>query len=784
MDVIQNIQKNCVYCGALSPSGAEYCCDACQILDQGLAKLESWSSPSQMALKKYVHFDFPQIKEKYILNKDRHQFQFFVDGLQCSSCVHLIEKIPEYYPECKLSRINFGTGLLTIELSENGQLAQVMVLLEELGYKPTLIEKTDNVHEKYIQSHRDDLKRIAVAGAMTAQMMGFAFGIYTGVDGTLLTLFKWANFIMFLPIVFYCALPFYKGAYNAIKYKVVHIDLPIVVALWSGFILSTYNLINGRDEFYFDSTASFIFLILVARYFVKRIQQNYLSPMNLKSLIKDEVFKNAVTEEPVLAEHIKLDDEITIQPGQILPVDGTLLNAMALIDLSMFNGESVPRTFAQGMSLKAGYKIQDHEIKIKADSYFYNSEIHHFYTQTLDQVLQKNIYLNKADRWSKHLILTVFGVSFVAFVVLYMLFGFQESFNRVLALLVIACPCALAFGSPLTLSLSYREAQKKGIAIKDANVFEKLKDIKTIFFDKTGTLTVGQLELDEMKPQVISDELKWIILSLEKSSHHPVAFAFRNAWGKKTTYTPGAYVKFEKYQENPGVGVSGWLNETCYSLLSSEESDTYGRITVNFFKEVRNHRELVAQFFFKDHLRQESANLVSDLRKRGYQVGILTGDKKTIAENIGLSCGIDKSLIHSEMSPDKKAEVIVKTENSLMIGDGINDSLALSKSKVGIALQGSQIFSVQASDVQFLKSGLSSLQDLFLIQHKALKTLDRNLWIAVVYNVVSGVFALLGLINPFVAAILMPVSTFVILLSTVYGVRLDKNESLPLRENV
>lgn len=748
-----------VNCGVSHNLKSNYCCQACEILDKGLTTLNEWDLKSNQK-NIYSDYDSDYFYQKYQSQSTPHQFSFLVEGLQCSSCVHLIEKIPEYDSGVNEVRVNFGTGVMTVILNDKGKLSRLMKLIEDLGYKAQLFEEDSGVFQSSLKDDRTDLKRIAVAGVIAAQLMSFAFGIYGGMDGMLLDFFKWISFILFLPIMFYSAVPFYKGALSAIKYRVAHIDLPIVMALWAGFIFSTVNLLRGREEFYFDSTASFVFLILSTRYFVKKIQKKYLAPMNLKSLIKDDFFtlQNGTC---ITAEQIKVGDVFILKSGQVLPVDVTLLSDRALMNLSMISGESFPKSFSQNMELLAGYRLEMGEIEVKASSHFYNSGLQKYFNKTIETVLGRNLFLNQSDRWAKMLIMGVISLCIISFPVLFYFYGFQESFNRILALLIVACPCALAFGSPLTLSLAYRTAQKKGISIADANVFEKLDQVRSVFFDKTGTLTYGQLELNLSDSSQVDDSMKSIILTLEQVSYHPIAFAFRRAWAETSLDQTMTSVT-----ETVGIGVSGYQGQNYFELKASQDLKDEA-IQIGLFK----NQEQIASFAFTDRLRPESADVIQKIKNLGLKLFILSGDKKAQVLKVAHEYNIPTTQVYYETSPDQKAQIIQAEPFSLMIGDGVNDAGALSKSFVGISLQGSHLFTVQSATLRFLNGGLTSLIDLFEIKSKSIQTLRRNLGIAIFYNLVSGVFALCGYINPFVAAILMPISTVVILLSTLWGVR-------------
>lgn len=766
MEVSLISRVECDYCHLLftqRKSGERFCCEACQRLHEGFSKLDSLDRSRN---EKFKYLDQKDIQDKYLTHEGC--FIFYVEGMQCSSCVHLIEKIPDYYPLCKEVRVNFGTSVVQVYLKEKAQLSLVALMIEELGYQAQIMS-IDDVNgglskNKIIESNRQDLKKIAVAGVCAGNIMIFSIGIYAGVNGALLDFFRWASFLLFIPVLTYSAQAFYVGALNSFKYKIFHIDLPIVIALISSFIFSTYNLFVGSNDFYYDSTAGFLFLILSARYLIKKTQQKYLAPAHISSLIKDQIYKLS-DGRYVVTDMIKENDILNLESTQSIPVDGVLLSDYALLDTAFFDGESNPKFFSQGQQVYAGYKVISQSIEVKSQTTFSKSKLSSLFQQTIVNILKKNHYLNYSDRLAQKLIMSVTVVSVIYFLFYgYYFSDYYTAFNRVLALIVVACPCALAFGSPLTLAMAYRRAMGLGIALRSPDVFEKLNKIQSVFFDKTGTVTAGKLKVVYHWPDHVDQEMKKIILSLEKISYHPVAFAFRDLWIKNEGLS---LYPVDQHQEYFGIGVKGYINNEFYEIKSLPQNTHEDDLGVGLFK----NNQCVARFYFEDQIRLDSAGIVDQLQKKNMNVFLLTGDKKSKAMKVADKIGIPSKNVYSDLFPEDKEKIISEHDKSLMIGDGVNDILALSKSQVGIAVQGSSLFALYSSDVLFLKGGLSPLSELFQIKDITNKVLNRNMTIAIVYNFIAGILALLGYINPLWAAILMPASTFIVLISTLWGFR-------------
>ncbi|MCK6599625.1 MAG: heavy metal translocating P-type ATPase [Bdellovibrionaceae bacterium] len=761
----QVIRSVCKHCGSINKTDHEFCCSACELLYavQNSQWLPQSESDFDIMVKNHTYMDHPDFKKYYITNTLTNEYTFYVEGLQCSSCVHLIEKMPEFYNEVLSSEINFGLSTLVIRGTEKMSLAHVVAVMHELGYRAWPLSPNENTIDKFKKENRSFIKKIAVAGACAGNIMLFVVPVYGGLTGTYATVFNWLSFLLFLPILFYSAIPFYQGAINSIKYQVINVDLPITIAMLAGFIFSTVNLVRGHGEIYFDSTASFIFLILATRFLVKRVQQKSLSESTLSQYIPIQSVqfrtKEGISSKP--SHKIEVGDILVVEANQILPADGTIYSISADIDMSLLNGESLPQTFAHGMKVFAGTRALNKAFDMLVEKTSSETEIGKIINKLERESLQKTKFVTLSDNLAQWLIGIVFSLAVIFFIFYGALVDYQEALNRSLALIVLACPCALAFGTPLTYAMSLRKAREKGILIKNGNVFEKVLQMKTIFFDKTGTLTSGHLSLVQFFPNDVSDEVKSLILGLESQSSHPIAFAFRNAW--KNTQ-PKVFLNLE---EKLGLGVSGYHEGKHYMLESAQKREENGLMCVT----LKKNDQVLGYFYFSDELHNDTKEVISSLVQKNYQVGILSGDRRFIVNKIAAETKINPSLVFSELSPVEKQLKLLEFKDVCMIGDGANDALALQSALVGIAVKGSVSLSLNSCDVYFTKSGLKSLLFLIEISRNAQDTLKRNLFFALVYNFIGGVLALAGFINPLIAAILMPVSSGLILGSTLLGVK-------------
>jgi Cu2+-exporting ATPase/Cu+-exporting ATPase len=390
---------------------------------------------------------------------------------------------------------------------------------------------------------------------------------------------------------------------------------------------------------------------------------------------------------------------------------------------------------------------------LKVVKTYKDSDIARIQNQLEDLKNTKALVQNITDRLSQYFILAVFSIAFVFFVY-YARFDVFEAFQRSLALLIVACPCAMALGTPLAYLMGAYRSKKNGILIFQKDIFDRILEAKYLFFDKTGTLTYGIPQITSIRPE--NPDLINILLNLEKRSMHPLALALR-----KKYHSVYSDLKIET-TEILGQGVSGLYKGQLYSF----EKDPSGRSSSHLLCDGKKVLELT----FEDQLRPETQEVIVKLKSYfKNEIGILSGDSQIGAQHISKQVGID--LLLTNHTPEMKFEAIKAHNPCIMVGDGWNDALALQAAHVGIAVNGSVQASADHSDAYFLKKGIGQILTLIDISKKVRKTLISNLALSLFYNLAAGAMALSGAITPLVAAVLMPLSSVAILINTIRGVR-------------
>ncbi len=715
-------------------------------------------SPVELKKDRFKYLDESEFLSEYSYSsKDNFKvMEFYLEGIHCLACLWLIEKLPEFITDVLFSRLDMTKSIATITINQGGQFSKVAEELNNLGYKPHPLKRNESTEALRKKEEQKTLLKIGIAGAASGNIMIYSVSIYAGADGFFLTLFSYITVILAFPVLLYSATPFYKSAYNAIKNKNLNIDVPIATGLLVGFFHGVYNLLIGSHTNYFDTLTDLVFLLLLSRYLLNKVQEKGLTANDLNffyqttSVLKrDQGLWNEIH-----PRFLKNGDEIKINSGEMIVADGTILEGKSTINASLLTGESVPEVKTIGEKVFSGTLNIDQDIVIKVEKTGTDSRLGNILKEVESGWIQKAKIVELTNRFSQYFIAIVFVLS-IGVAIKFLLLGNPGlALEKTLTLLIVTCPCALALATPLALTHTLTRASKKGIIIKNDEVIEKLSKIKEVYLDKTGTVTFGHLKVQDFNllknPNISIFDL---IIALEKKSTHPVAKALKefaaNHGGK-------ANIEINNLKEFLGIGVSGFYENNFYEIKDSK---------------VFCNQEVIATFELKDQIRKDSKLAIDIFKVFKIKPFMISGDKKEVAQNVGNQIGLPDSQIFSEVSPEKKLSIIESSENSLMVGDGANDAMALSKAYVGVAVSGSMDISLRAADVYLTTPGIVPIADLIIISKETMKVIYRNLSISVLYNIFSVIGVYMGFVSPVVAAIIMPASSLTVLISTIMGTR-------------
>ncbi len=783
-----SLNSRCAHCGTqfIPSSWQSFCCAGCEFVyglihGHGLDRFYKIRDSDPLSCPVPVtSFKTPYefCEESLFLNKassDGLWLRFYIEGLNCTACLWLLEQLPQFCGDAVQSKIDMSTSTITVKRQPNGSFAKIAATLAQLGYSIHLLSENESTEQLQTRERRMDLVRIGIAAAATGNIMILAVSNYAGAKGVLATQFHWLTAALALPVLTFCAWPFYKNVFVALRTRHLNIDVPIVVAILAGIVASFWGLVQSQPTVYFDSLAMLILLLLSSRFLLKGIQNSQLRASNLENELLltsvEKIEKNGHISTVSSAALVE-GDRIRVGIGRMIPVDGNVVSGNGVINTSVLTGESEPISIFSGHFVEAGSEnlMGNWDLVVKNSPN--KTRLAQILRDTERASQQKSEFVRGADHVAKWFVTIVFLLA-TGLLTYFWSINLQEGISRTLALIIVTCPCVFGMAIPLSMSLAIRKSALNGIVVKSADVFEKIWNTRAVFFDKTGTLTTGQMSV--LKVNCDNPAYLEIAFGLEKNQSHPVAQTISKYLSKLgvEAKTP------EKIAMIKSGGVCGEISGRRYSLKPrtvsvSSTVESLIRSSYGLFEE----DELVATFELGDEVREDAPSVLSWVRRQKFLSELVSGDRRHVAEKCAKAVGFKQEETHFEMSPEQKSELIKKFgEGVVMIGDGANDAMALATADVGIAVCGSLDVSLRAADVYLTKKNLLAIPQLFRIAHMTKKAIYRNLIFSGAFNLLSGYLAMSGMMKPLWAAVLMPISSVTILLSALWtGAQLAKGE--------
>ncbi|MFO8068199.1 MAG: cation-translocating P-type ATPase [Bacteroidales bacterium] len=579
---------------------------------------------------------------------------------------------------------------------------------------------------------------------------------------------------------------FGKSAFNSLKSGVTNMDVLIFLGSTAAFVYSLIGTIYGlgHDYLFYETSASIISIVLLGNMLEHRSVNKTTSAIDeLVSLqkakakvITQEMHEGAETIREVDADTVKEGETVLVNTGDSVPVDGEIYWGGGSLDESMISGESIPVDKVKGMKVVAGTILLNGNIKVKATATGNATVLSQIIEMVKNAQKDKPKLQNLADKISTIFVPLVIGIALLTFAGWYGIGGlaFKEALMRSIAVLVIACPCALGLAIPTAVVVGLGRSAKKGILLKGASIFDKVNKIDIVVFDKTGTLTKGNFSISKFKTLNISeDEAKSILLSLEKHSSHPIAKAIvEELDGYKD-------ITIDRINEIKGLGIEAYDEEGnkysagSFSMASNVTDEDYHNIYL-----LKNEK-LIAYIDIKDEVKPEAEKTVKYLKSLGIKTVLLSGDRDSRCREVAEQLGIDE--VYSEMLPDQKLDVIEKLSKKgkvAMVGDGINDAPSLAKAHVGISMSNATQVAVKSAEVVLLKGNLSLLSKVFHTSGLTIRTVKENLFWAFFYNVAAIPLAVFGLLTPMVAAGAMALSDVIVVSNSLRLKRRGKRKGL------
>lgn len=757
----------CRHCGITFLGAGDFCCRGCEnvfnlLQASGLGEYYELKEgaycfqPAQPVSWKgeaFGHLDAVEVRPVYVTAEG--EARFFVEGIHCVACLWLLERLPKLMPGIRTCRLDVSQSLLTLELEGATPLGPIAAYIQQLGYRPHALPADQDSETLQKRERKRELLRLGLAAACTGNIMLMAVPLYGGATGFFGELFKWLSLGIYLPVAFWAAVPFYRSALGGLRSRQINIDVPIALAIVAGSLVSTFNLVAGSEHMYFDSLAALVFLLLASRYYLRQVQlRSARSSQLLQSFFAPIAHRLGAGQwEDVPPVRLKAGDMVRVEHGERLPADGIVREGASQLNAAWLTGEHLPVEVKPGDSVHAGTVNEGPVLVLEVEKTMADSRLGQILSQLEREA--RSPLIGMTDRVSRHFLTVVLVLAvgvFLAFV------GTRpaEGVNRALSLLIVTCPCALALATPLTFSYALARAYRKGYVVKSGEALERLSEVRTVYLDKTGTLTQGELAVEGLVHLAGSpDRNRRLLVSLESASLHPIARAIRH-------HLEGEVVlPLEGVQERVGVGVEGRIEGRRVEVKALPASDTV-HTCVGLYED----GQLLMRVDLRDRLRSEAAAALRMLRNSGCQVAILSGDQRPVVEALATEAGIPLTQAHASLSPEAKHAKVEKTPYALMVGDGANDALALQKAHVGVAMHGGMDLSLKVADIYLSHPDLRALPDLLILGRETRRVLWRNFALSIGYNLIGGIAALGGWINPLVAAVIMPLSSITVLLSS------------------
>lgn len=759
-----------------NPSTA-FCCQGCLTVyhvlqDKGLGEYYDIKrggaffkrrSPVQLQTTQFEYLDDPAFLEAYthVNHSNEREALFFLEGIHCLACLWLIEQLPAFCSEVVLAKLDLEQSVVRLRLTPEAKLSRVALELSRLGYRPHPLKANQSTEKLKISEERWQLLRIGIAAAGASNIMLYAVSIYGGASGTYAEVFNLFTVLFALPVLTFSAWPFYRAAFLAIKNKTMSIDVPISLALICGGVMGIYSMVVGVHENYFDSLTTLVFLLLLSRYFLKKIQDQGLKAQDLHFFYQSESVRRVSDDAPesiqsVHPQFLKTSDLILLSSDEFIPVDGIVVRGEGKVNSALLTGESRAQALGPGASVFAGTQLVQGELTVRVATSGTETRLGQILKTVESGWSQKAPIVELTQKISSYFLWTVCALAVLLFGVNAVTGSISHALETAITLLIVTCPCALALATPLTFTRALNLAARNGMVVKNDAVLERVSKIKKVFFDKTGTLTHGQLsitDMQELSPCKIP--LADIVISLEVQGKHPMARAL-SEWAR----AQGAKLHtVTDWEEVPGVGVRGDIAGRRYRISRYE---------------IWENDHLMAKFTASDRMRSEAPVVIDAFRRQGIEMELLSGDEPEIAQDVARRVGLVPSEVKAKLAPEAKSHILEASTHAMMVGDGANDAIALTRADVGVAVWGATDISLRAADVYLLTPGLEALPKLLTLGTETMRVIRRNLIISLSYNFVSVLFVFAGAITPLVAAIIMPVSSLSVLVSTFIGTKTQR----------
>ncbi len=718
-------------------------------------------------------FDLDGFSKKYVKStKDGFkEINLIIEGIHCSACVWLNERVLHRTDGVIEANINYSNNKAKVVWDESEiKLSKIIETIRAIGYNAFPYDPA--IQEEKAKALRNDYYARILVGVFTSMnIMWIAIAQYTGYFTGILqshkNILNIAEFILATPALFYSGWVFFRGAYYGLKNRFINMDFLVATGALLAYLYSIYAMVTQTGDVYFDSVTMIITFVLVGKYLEVLSKKRAADTLDkiMGSTPTEVTMVTGNSKELVPIEGVLVGATLELKSGEKVVIDGKITKGKVMVDLSALTGESKPIVKSIGDELLSGSIVLDSVIEYKTTKDLHSSLLHTINELLSEAVTKKPKIEQLANEVSGYFSITILLLAIATFIGwLAFGYGFERSLIVAISVIVIACPCALGLATPMATLVGVSKLAKDGILFKESSKIETVAKTTLIALDKTGTITEGKPKVVDFKEYEGFDVALAYTLAL--LSNHPISRGVKefleNRFGKQKV------IDFSETKELQAKGVVARLND---KVLLGGNLELIKSSNIEFSYNSNNSlyifaidSKVVATFELKDVIKENAKEFISSVHKLGLKVLMLTGDNEAVALEIAKEVGIDE--VKANLLPQDKAQLIDNYHSNgeivVMVGDGINDSIALAKSDIAIAMGSGADVAVDISDVVVLNDSLTTLQRAFKISKKVFRTIKQNLGFSLGYNLVVLPLAIMGYVNPLVAALAMSLSSLVV----------------------
>lgn len=813
------VADGCFHCGLPLPRGKSYkaavdgeprllCCPGCQAVTQAIvaagladyyryrtASSESQSDatiPSELRL-----FDLAEVQKTFVheLSAREKEAALLLEGITCAACVWLIENRIAALNGVLAIEINFATRRARVSWDNDGlELSAILHAIAAIGYRahPYDAARSDDVHRR---DRKTALGGLFVAGFGMMQVMMYAVSLYLAdgdMSGDIELMMRWASLILTAPVVFYSAAPIFAAASRDLKALRIGMDVPVALGIGAAFVASVWATLTASGEVYYDSITMFVFLLLAARFMEAGARAKAARATdNLVKLVpaiaeRMPGFPDSRETEQVAVARLEPGDHVLVKPGAPIPADGVLIEGESRIDEALLTGESSPIARRAGDPLIGGAVNVASPLIMRIESVGQKTVLAAI-VRLLDRAMaEKPRIAQLADRVAQRF-LTVLLVAAVIVAAIWCGIAPERALWITISVLVVTCPCALSLATPAAVAAATGRLARLGIFITRGRALEALAHASHFVFDKTGTLTHGRFALIEVRMlgALPREHCLALAAALETSSEHPLshplreaAAAFPRSSARDIVNVPGCGIEGTVEGRRLRIGTPGFVAEISGAFNAELSSTADGGATVVALGDASGW---LAVFTFDDPIRSKARDVVQTLIDRGKVVCLLTGDRADAARRVAHEVGITEVIAGA--SPQDKLDFLRRLQGAghivAVIGDGVNDAPMLAAASVSVAMSRGTDIARTSADAVLLSDRLECLPEAVDIAGKTLRIIRQNLAWAFAYNFTVLPLAVLGYVTPWMAALGMAGSSFLVVANALRLAQTDHGLSKP-----